>query len=201
MTTTMINKAFAPMLALMALSFFAGAQAFKIDPGVGFEMLKVGDSFEKVQSTVGFGKLKTYKQYIAEELFDRSPEQAVECMLGFDHYLKFEHLIPIPVFHIFFKDDKVCQILVSSFPDYYRPLSEDVVIKENLRFWDDRKKLKSVMGTANFINEDEYLILESHLYLDYGVTFNFRDNALRTVHVFKVPDPAVGNSIISKLSQ
>lgn len=188
-------------LTLAAFSCFSNAQSFEIKPGKGFEHLKVGDSFEQVQATVGFGKLKTYKHYLAEELFDRSPEQAVECMLGFDHYIKFEHLIPIPVFYIFFKDNKVCQILVSSFPDYYRPLCEDVVINENVKFWDNKKQLKQFMGTANFIDEDEYRILETHIYLDHGVAFSFRDEALRTAHIFEVPEPAVGNSIIVKLSQ
>jgi len=180
-------------------SFSTFGQDLPLKPGSGFENLKIGDSFESVRETLGFGKKKTYEKYLADELFDREPGEALECLIGFDYYMKIEYLVTLPILYVYFKDDKVIQIKSTSFPEYYNPICEDVVIGDDLKFWSGVDKMHAVLGKEDvFINED-YLILETFGYLSKGIAFSAREKQIRMIHVFRPVTGSEKSKIIDEL--
>jgi len=162
------------------------AQELVIEEGVGVGPLKLGQSFEEVVHILGFnGDLKTYDDYLAEELFFEDPENSLECAIGFDYYVKYEHLLTIPVSYIYFKDNVITQIKVSSFPEYYFAIASDTHTKEGLAFWEEQQKVESIYGTPDLTVNYDSFILESLFYFDRGITFNFREDNYRTAHIYQ----------------
>jgi len=164
-------------------------------PAEGIGMLKIGQSYEEVQSILGFGKLKTYEDYLEEELFSQQPGAMLECVIGFDYYIKYEYLITLPVEYIYFKNDTVNQIKVTSFPEYYRDLCEDVQTPDNLRFWEDEASMKDAYGNPAFDYDYDWYLLKSYFYPNKGIVFNFRENKCRTAHII----PQMSTEVIEKL--
>ncbi len=171
----------------------------KLTPGIGFEEIKIGDSYDAVQETLGFGKKKSYNLYIADELFDRSPDSALECLIGFDHYIKYEYLLTLPVHYIFFKDNKVVQIKSTSFPEYYHTICENVEIGQGIRFWENVSEMKSAIGEESLKVEEDYLILDTYHYFSKGITLSAREKQVRTVHVYQPLDGSKAGEFTSKL--
>jgi hypothetical protein len=107
-------------ILLFLTSIVLQGQEIVIVEGSAVGPLKLGQSFEEVVNILGFnGDLKTYDDYIAEELFFEDPENQLECAIGFDYYVKYEHLLKLPIAYIYFKDNVINQVKVSSFPAYY----------------------------------------------------------------------------------
>lgn len=173
----------------LVLTHFLSAQEEKkeiyIKPGEGIGQLKIGQSYEEVQSILGFGKLKSYDDYLAEELFNQRPESMLECVIGFDYYIKYEHLITLPVEYIYFKDDKINQIKVTSFPEYYHDLSEDVVLTQGFEFWQTSEIMQDLYGKPGFSHNYDWYLLKSYFYPETGIVFNFREDTFRTAHIFE----------------
>lgn len=156
-----------------------------IEEGVGIGKLKLGQSFEEVVSILGFGgELKTYEDYLAEELFNEDPEIALECAIGFDYYIKYEHLLTIPVSYIFFKDNAINQIKVSSFPAYYFSIAKDTKTKSGLNFWDEDNSVVQIYGTPDLKVNYPGFILDSYFYFEEGITVNMRENNYRSAHIY-----------------
>jgi len=119
-------KVFSFMAIFISAPFLVCGQDIIIEEGAGVGALRIGQSFEEVVEVLGFsGDLKTYDDYLAEELFNENPETAFECVLGFDYYVKYTHLLKLPVSYVFFKDNVLTQIMVSSFPEYYFSIAKD----------------------------------------------------------------------------
>ena len=176
----------------LLLSYFVNAQNVIIDEGVGVGPLKLGQSFEEVVNILGFGgDLKTYDDYVAEELFNVDPEIALECVIGFEYYVKYEHLLTIPISYVFFKDNVISQIKVSSFPEYYFAIARDTQTKSGINFWAEADNIENVYGDPDLkVNYDNF-ILDSYFYFNNGITLNLRDNNYRSAHIYPVPDPTV----------
>ncbi len=156
-----------------------------IEEGVGIGKLKLGQSFEEVVSILGFGgELKTYEDYLAEELFNEDPEIALECAIGFDYYIKYEHLLTIPVSYIFFKDNAINQIKVSSFPAYYFSIAKDTKTKSGLNFWDEDNSVVQIYGAPDLKVNYPGFILDSYFYFEEGITVNMRENNYRSAHIY-----------------
>lgn len=177
---------------LLTVSFFLRGQNLIIEEGVGVGPLKLGQSFEEVVNVLGFsGDLKTYDDYLAEELFSVDPDIALECVIGFDYYVKYEHLLTLPVSYVFFKDNVITQIKVSSFPEYYFAIAKDTKTKNGLNFWAERKNVENVYGIPDLkVNYDSFII-DSYFYFDDGITLNLRDNNYRSAHIYPKPDRSV----------
>lgn len=163
-------------------------QELIIEEGVGVGDLKIGQSFEEVAHVLGFsGNLKTYDDYVAEELFFVNPENTLECIIGFDYYVKYEHLLTLPVSYVFFKDNVINQIKVSSFPEYYFPIARDTKTRSGLDFWASSRKIEELYGTPDLkVNYDSF-ILDAYFYFNKGITFNMREDNYRTAHIYNVP--------------
>lgn len=174
------------------------AQDLIIDEGVGIGQLKLGQSFEEVVNILGFsGDLKTYDDYLAEELFNEDPEIALECVIGFEYYVKYEHLLTLPVSYVFFKDNTISQIKVSSFPEYYFAIAKDTKTKNGLDFWSESNNIIDIYGSPDLkVNYDSF-ILDSYFYFDDGITLNLRDGNYRSAHIY----PKLDANTVEKFSE
>ncbi len=193
------------LIALFLVVFFVPLESedknIQLLPGLGFNEIKIGDNLESVQQKIGFGKKKSYNVYLADELFDRDPKEALECLIGFDHYIKYEYLLTLPIQYIFFKDDKVVQIKTTSFPEYYHSICEDVTIGNNIRYWQNTSEMKSVMGNEDLYVEEDYLILDTYHYFTKGVTFSAREKQIRNVHIYKPVEKIKISDMVMALSE
>lgn len=163
-----------------------------IEEGVGVGPLKLGQSFEEVVNVLGFGgDLKSYDDYLAEELFNEDPEIALECVIGFDYYVKYEHLLTLPVSYVFFRDNIITQIKVSSFPEYYFAIAKNTKTKNGLDFWSEGNNVEDIYGTPDLkVNYDNF-ILDSYFYFEDGITLNLREDNYRSAHIYSRLDPGI----------
>ena len=167
-------------------------QVIIVEEGHGVGPLRLGQSFEEVVNILGFGgDLKTYDDYLAEELFSEEPEIALECAIGFEYYVKYEHLLTLPVSYVFFKDNKINQIKVSSFPAYYFAIAKDTKTKDGLNFWDESNRVVDIYGSPDLRVNYEGFILDSYFYFENGITVNMRENNYRSAHIYLRPDQDV----------
>ncbi len=177
------------LIFILSTSFVLDDKNLIIEEGVGIGKLQLGQSFEEVVDILGFGgDLKTYEDYLAEELFNEDPEIALECAIGFDYYIKYEHLLTIPVSYIFFKDNVINQIKVSSFPAYYFSIAKDTKTKNGLGFWAEDKRVVDIYGTPDLKVDYQGFILNSYFYFEDGITVNMRENNYRSAHIYKRPN-------------
>lgn len=183
-------KYFYLLILFTATTFLLKGQHVIIEEGVGVGPLKLGQSFEEVVNILGFGgELKTYDDYLAEELFNEDPDIALECAIGFEYYVKYEHLLTLPVSFVYFKDNMINQIKVSSFPEYYFSIAQDTKTKNGLNFWAEGSNVVDVYGSPDLkVNYDSF-ILDSYFYFENGITVNLRENNYRTAHIYPGLDP------------
>ena len=180
------------LIVFILTPFFLKSQHLIIEEGIGVGPLKLGQSFEEVVNILGFGgDLKTYDDYLAEELFNEDPEIALECAIGFEYYVKYEHLLTLPVSYVFFKDNEINQIKVSSFPQYYFAITKDTQTKKGLNFWVEDKQVVDIYGTPDLKVNYESFILDAYFYFDDGITLNLRENNYRSAHLYPGLDPIV----------
>lgn len=178
------------LLFLALISLSASGQNVIVEEGVGVGQLKLGQSFEEVVDVLGFGgDLKSYDDYLAEELFNEDPEIALECAIGFEYYIKYEHLITLPVSHVFFRDNEITQIKVSSFPAYYFAIAKDTKTKSGLVFWEQGDKVTYIYGSPDLKVNYDNVILDSYFYFDRGITFNLREDNYRSAHIYSKLEP------------
>ena len=163
-----------------------------IEEGIGVGPLKLGQSYEDVVHILGFGgEIKTYEDYLAQELFNEDPEIALECAIGFEYYVKYEHLLILPISYIYIKDNVINQIKVSSFPEYYFSIARDTKTKNGLDFWANNTDLIDIYGSPDLqVNYDGF-ILDSYFYFKNGITINLRDNNYRSAHIYPAPSVAL----------
>jgi hypothetical protein len=178
------------LLVFFISPLFLKGQNVIIEEGVGVGSVKIGQSYEEVVDILGFGgDLKNYDDYLAEELFNEDPEIALECAIGFDYYVKYELLLALPISYVFFKDNLISQIKVSSFPEYYFSVAKDTRTKDGLDFWAEEKSVVDIYGVPGLKVNYENFILNSYFYFGNGITINFRENNYRSAHIYKKLDP------------
>lgn len=172
--------------------FLLKSQHIVVEEGVGVGPLRLDQSFEEVVNILGFGgDLKTYDDYLAEELFNEDPEIALECAIGFEYYVKYEHLLTLPVSYVFFKDNKINQIKISSFPAYYFAIAKDTKTKNGLNFWDESNQVVDIYGSPDLTVNYEGFILDSYFYFESGITVNLREDNYRSAHIYTRPNQDV----------
>lgn len=175
------------IFACICFTISSTAQDILIEEGRGIGPLKIGQSFEEVVNILGFnGTLKTYEDYVDEELFFVDPDKALECVIGFDYYVKYEHLLKLPISYIYFKDNVINQIKVSSFPEYYFALARDSETSLGLKFWATEQEIEDIYGAPDLSVDYENFILNAMFYFGKGITINARDNNYRTAHIYSV---------------
>jgi len=166
----------------------ASAQKIIIAEGGGVGPLKIGQSLNDLVDILGFkGTLKTYDDYVAEELFTEDPATTLECVIGFDYYIKYQHLITMPVSYIFIKNNEISQIKLTSFPEYFFAISRSTSTSSGLPFWASKDDMIKLYGKPDATRDYDSFILETSVYFDKGIAFSFRDSNYRVAHIFKKP--------------
>jgi len=172
----------------MLVAGLSNAQKITITEGDGVGLLKIGQSVNDLVNVLGFkGTLKTYDDYVAEELFTEDPAKSLECIIGFDYYIKYQHLITLPVSYIFIKNNVISQIKLTSFPEYFFGISRATATSAGLPFWANKDDMIKLYGKPDAAREYESFILETSVYFDKGIAFSFRDSNYRVAHIFKKP--------------
>lgn len=179
------------IVLLWAVMFVFGithAQKIIITEGDGVGLLKIGQPVNELVNILGFkGTLKTYDDYVAEELFTEDPATSLECIIGFDYYIKYQHLITLPVSYIFIKNNMVTQIKLTSFPEYFFGISRATTTSNGLPFWANEGEMMKLYGKPDATRNYESFILETSVYFEKGIAFSFRDSNYRVAHIFKKP--------------
>jgi hypothetical protein len=160
----------------------------QIVPGQGIGPLLIGQSYEEVVALLGFeGKLKTFSDYVSEVLFSESPDNYLECRIGFDYYVRYEHLLTLPVSYVFYKEDKINQIMVSSLPAYYRDLSRDIKTAQGSAFWGTAEDIRRSYGVESVIRDFPAFMYSAMFYFSRGISFHMHSGEYRTAHIFQPP--------------
>jgi len=167
-------------------------QDIVIEEGVGIGPLKLGQTFEEVVNILGFGgDLKTYDDYLAEELFNEDERKALECVIGFEYYVKYEHLLTLPISYVFFDENILTQIKISSFPQYYFSIAKNTITKKGLDFWVNKSELIRIYGQPDLQVNYEDFILYTYFYYEEGMALSLRDDDYRLSHIFSKPSPEI----------
>ncbi len=177
------------LIILFSLVFgFYSLCAQVILPGKGVGALRIGQSFEEMRAVLGFkGEIKTYDDYLDEVLFTENPDDVLECNIGFDYYIKFEHLLTLPVSYVYFRNNKINQMRVTSLPAYYRAIAEDMKTAEGLPFWADGNKVREIYGAPDYVREYHDFMFKAWFYFKKGIVLNFREGNYRAAHIFEPP--------------
>jgi len=174
--------------SLVLATGFLHAQKIIITEGDGVDLIKIGQTVNEVVNILGFkGTLKTYDDYVSEELFTEDPAKSLECVIGFDYYIKYQHLITVPISYIFIKNNVVSQIKLTSFPEYFFAISRSTTTGSGLPFWASKDDMIKLYGKPDATRDYESFILETSVYFDKGIAFSFRDSNYRVAHIFKKP--------------
>ena len=128
---------------LIALLLILGnAYGQIIIPGEGLMDVKIGADWDEVEWELGFRGRKVLKGNESPELQSISELTGVD----FDFVVVYQHIMWLPVSSVFFKDDKVCMIQLSSYPEYYTMLCVDIGTVEGLNFWDGKDRVAEIYG-------------------------------------------------------
>lgn len=147
-------------------------------PGEGIMDVKVGADWDEVEWELGFKGKRIEKNDVPPSLSFVAQKAGVE----FDFVVSYQHIMWLPVSDLFFKDDMICMIQISSYPEYYKMLCADIGTIEGLNFWDDSGKVKEIYG--NF-NEMEREGKSYFVYVDKGIGMEILDNEVRAMVIFQ----------------
>ena len=175
-------------LGLLFLSFAASAQIIEAGKGIG--AIKIGTPYEEVRSILGYDGLRlTPEQYEKQELYQIKKEEVLEFFLGFDYAVEYNYVMTVPVTMLFFKDDKVSYIVVSSYPEYNQAICEDLETEKGLYFWDHIDYMEEIYGTNYTSSDYKNVVSDHYYYLQEGASFSFRRKRMRAVSIFEPLTP------------
>lgn len=147
-------------------------------PGEGIMDVKIGSDWDEIEWELGFRGIRVEKGDASASL----KHIAEESEIDYDFIVSYQHLMWLPVSELFFKDDKVCMIQLSSYPEYNMMICVDIGTTEGLNFWDNAEKIEEVYGTE-IISESGnrgYLVFN-----EKGIGVELFDNEARSMFIFQ----------------
>jgi hypothetical protein len=164
-------------LIIFSLSVSKNYGQFLIS-GEGIMDVKIGADWDEVEWELGFKGKKVNKSDIGPTLMLIAREAGID----FDFVVRYQHIMWLPVSDLFFKDDKVCLIQLSSYPEYFEILCVDIGTTEGLNFWDDMERSKYIYGNKADVKMEEksYLVFK-----DSGLGVELLNNEVRTMFIFQ----------------
>ena len=146
--------------------------------GEGIMDVKIGADWDQVEWELGFKGKKVEKLNAPQDL----KFIAQEAGMDFDFVVRYRHIMWLPVSDLFFKDDKVCMIQLSSYPEYNKMLCVDIGTTEGLNFWDDADRVKEIYGNnSDSKNEEKSYILIN----EKGLGVELFENQIRSMFIFQ----------------
>lgn len=164
------------LAALILTCQFAFSQAI-IKAGEGITDLKIGSTTDEVEWILGFRGLKLMSEGVPEVL----KIQAEMLDIDFDYVYNYQHIMALPVSTVYFKNDKVVMIVVSSYPEYNEILCIGIRTQKGLNFWDTVKEMKKIYGKEPESLESDF---NFYYYKDLGLSVSIDNNGIRTMSIF-----------------
>jgi hypothetical protein len=147
-------------------------------PGEGIMDVKLGADMDEVEWELGFRGEKIE--------FDKADEKvkliAENAGIEFDFLIKYKHIMWLPVSDVLLKDNKVCMIQLSSYPEYNQMISADIGTIEGLNFWDGVDQVKQLYGNyITFDDGDKTIVIMNQK----GLGVELSENEVRTMFIFE----------------
>jgi len=149
-----------------------------IIPGEGLMDVKLGLDWDEIEWELGF-KGKKIERINAITSLKLLAEQSE---IDFDFIVSYQHIMWLPVSDLFFKDNKVCMIQISSYPEYYKMLCMDIGTVEGLNFWDEEVRVQEIYGNSKALKNDEKAY---YAFNEKGLGVEILDNEVRTMVIFQ----------------
>ena len=147
-------------------------------PGEGIMDVKIGADWDEVEWELGFKGERVEKNSVEKEKIFLTEKTGVD----FDFMVRYQHLMWLPVTDLYFKDDKVNMIVLSSYPEYYKMLCADIGTVEGLNFWDNPERVKELYKHAENVENGEKTYI---LVLEKGLGVQIFENEVRTMFIFQ----------------
>lgn len=146
--------------------------------GEGIMDVKIGADWDEVEWELGFKGKKIDSVDVASTLVLIAEESGI----NFDFVVSYQHIMWLPVSDLFFKDDKICMIQLSSYPEYYKMLCVDIGTTEGLNFWDDMDRVNDIYGSKIDLKKEEksYIVFNNK-----GLGVELLNNEVRTMFIFQ----------------
>ena len=148
-----------------------------IKAGHGISDLKIGNTTDEVEWVLGFRGLKLMSGGVPEVL----KIQADMLNIDFDYVYNYQHIMALPISTVYFKNDKVVMIVVSSYPEYNEILCIGIKTEKGLNFWDNIKDMKKIYGKEPETKESDF---DFYFYKDIGLSVSVEDDEIRTMSIF-----------------
>lgn len=147
-------------------------------PGEGIMDVKIGADWDEIEWELGFKGKKIDSANTMPVL----KFIAQEADIDFDFVVSYQHIMWLPVSDLFFKDDIVCMIQLSSYPEYNKMLCADIGTTEGLNFWDDNEKVKGIYGinTNSKYEKKSYIV-----FIDKGLGVELFEDEVRSMFIFR----------------
>lgn len=153
------------------------------------ENIKIGESFENIVRVLGtdFSKSDETSMRIKYEKLGYDPNKELVFHIGFDFVLEYNEATNstnYPVYLIYFKDDKVSYIVLSSY--IYENMVNQFRLNDINIFYDKEPVLKA-LGDDYIINDfdaEEYD--GEYQYFEKGVSLISDEGVIRAVHLFPI---------------
>lgn len=147
-------------------------------PGEGIMDVKIGADWDEIEWELGFRGKKIDRINTIPSLKFIAQEAGID----FDFVVSYQHIMWLPVSDLFFKDDIVCMIQLSSYPEYYKMLCADIGTTEGLNFWDDPEKISEIYGnnTGSINDKKSYIV-----YSDKGLGVELLEDEVRSMFIFQ----------------
>ncbi len=167
------------ILTFFCILFISTTESFSqfLIPGEGLMDIKIGIDWDEVEWELGFKGNKIEKGSVSPQL----KFIAEKAEIDFDFVVSYRHIMWLPVSDLFFKDNLVCMIQLSSYPEYNKMLCADIGTVEGLNFWDDKEKIDELYGEQQIYPFDQksYIAI-----IDKGIGVEMLDNEVRTMIIF-----------------
>lgn len=146
--------------------------------GEGIMDVKIGADWDEVEWELGFKGKKIDKGDVSPPLMLIAQETGID----FDFVVSYQHIMWLPVSDLFFKNDRICMIQLSSYPEYYKMICVDIGTTEGLNFWDNMEIVKDIYGDKPELKKEEksYIVFN-----DKGLGVELLNNEVRTMFIFQ----------------
>ena len=140
--------------------------------------VQLGADWDEIEWELGFKGFKIEKENTNATLKHIADETGID----YDFIVSYQHIMWLPVSDLFFKDNKVCLIQLSSYPEYNMMLCADIGTIEGLNFWDDSLKIKEIYGDMEKSNRENKVYFVSK---KRGLGVEVLDDEARAMFMFQ----------------
>jgi len=149
-----------------------------IIPGEGVMDVKLGADWDQIEWELGFKG-----EMVEKENEDMAANHVAELTnISYDFIVSYQHLMWLPISELYFKDNKLCMLRLSSYPEYNQMICGDLGTLEGLNFWDNSEK---VMGIYGPFDSDNVSGKSYYIYSEKGLALEMTDNEVRAMFIFQ----------------